>query len=285
MDRRIAPDGEAHWPLVVGPGRIVVGVGLIAVSLLALAAPLTTGTWSVQFLSLFPLAVGLSDLHSTVTNPQLRAHPTAYATCMLALAAALLLFVSPSLAVSGVVVLLIAFLAINGALKMGQAVLGIGSNISLVTLLNGASNVLLALLSWLLWRRLGVETAIGVAVAGYTAAAGWHTLVSPAPHPEDVGTANIANKHPDLKLGLPEHELLGTVGKARSASVAVAATVEAHWLLVLGVVLFAIHLGRMQSTDTWLRWCRHSSLPRATHSWQSRSALFWCCRSDFAGGA
>ena len=40
--------------------------------------------------------------------------------------------------------------------------------------------------------------------------------------------------------------------KLRSSSVAVVATVEAHWLLVLGVVLFAIHLGRMQSTDTWL---------------------------------
>ena len=72
------------------------------------------------------------------------------------------------------------------------------------------------------------------------------------PHPEDVDTAKTANIHPDLKLGLPEHELLGTVGKLRSASVAVAATVEAHWLLVLGAVLFAIHLGRMQSTDTWL---------------------------------
>ena len=96
------------------------------------------------------------------------------------------------------------------------------------------------------------STAIGVAVAGYTAAAGWRTLASPAPHPEDVDTAKTANIHPDLKLGLPEHELLGTAGKLRSASAAVAATVEAHWLLVLGVVLFAIHLGRMQSIDTWL---------------------------------
>ena len=77
---------------LIGIRRIVVGAGLIAVSLLALAAPLATGTWSLQFLSLFPLAVGLSDLHATVTNPQLRTHPTAYAASMLALAAALLLF-------------------------------------------------------------------------------------------------------------------------------------------------------------------------------------------------
>ena len=252
MDRRAEPNDKHLWLPVASLRRIVVGASLIAMSLLALAAPLTTGTWSLQFLSLFPLAVGLSDFHSTVTNPHLRTHPTAYAASMLALAAALLLFISPSLAVSGVVVLLIAFLAMDGALKVGQAVLGIGSNIRLVTLVNGASSVLLALLSWILWRRLGVETAIGVAVAGYTAAAGWRTIASPARHPEDVDTAKAANIHPDLKLGLPEHELLGTVGKLRSASVAVVATVEAHWLLVLGVVLFAIHLGRMQSTDTWL---------------------------------
>ena len=63
---------------LIGIRRIVVGAALIAMSLLALVAPLTNGTWSLQFLSLFPLAVGLSDLHATVTNPQLRTHPTAY---------------------------------------------------------------------------------------------------------------------------------------------------------------------------------------------------------------
>ena len=86
MDRSIAPNDRALWPPVASLRRIVVGAGLIAVSLLALVAPLTTGTWSLQFLSLFPLAVGLSDLHATVNNPQLRTHPTAYAASMLALA-------------------------------------------------------------------------------------------------------------------------------------------------------------------------------------------------------
>ena len=77
---------------------------------------------------------------------------------MLALAAALLLFISPSLAVSGVVVLLIAFLAMDGALKVGQAVLGIGSIIRLVTLVNGASSLLLTLLSWILQPQAGARS-------------------------------------------------------------------------------------------------------------------------------
>jgi hypothetical protein len=102
----------------------MIGIGLIGVSVLALAAPLAVGTWSLQFLSLFPLAVGLADLYATITNPALATRPVSYAAGLLAIAAALLLFLSPSLVVTGVVSLLLAFLVIDGTLKVGQAVFG-----------------------------------------------------------------------------------------------------------------------------------------------------------------
>ncbi len=158
--------------------RFVYGVALIALSVLALAAPLTAGAWSLQFLSLFPLAVGLADLYATVTDPALRTHPASYATGILAVAAAGLLFVSPSLVVNGVLMLLLAFLVIDGLLKLGQMVFGAAASTPrAVAAVNGAFSLLLALLGWVLWRSLGVNAAIGVAVAGYTAAAGWRMLV------------------------------------------------------------------------------------------------------------
>ena len=95
--------------------RIVVGIGLIALSVLALAAPLAAGTWSLQFLSLFPLTVGLTDLYTVSRNPALRARLVSYFSGFLAIAAAIPLFLSPALVATAVVVLLLGFLVIDGA--------------------------------------------------------------------------------------------------------------------------------------------------------------------------
>jgi hypothetical protein len=233
--------------------RLILGVGLIAVSVLALAAPLAAGTWSLQFLSLLPLVVGMSDLYAAVTSPQLRPHPTSYATGVLAVVVALLLYVSPSIVVSGVVVLLLTFLALDGVLKIGQTVLGPASNTPrTIAAVNGASSLFLALIGWALWQKVGAAAAIGVAVAGYTAAAGWRLLVSPQPRHEDVGASKTVNTHPDAKLGLGDHELFGAISARHSASVTVAWRTEIYWLLVVGLVLFATHASRMKSYDTWL---------------------------------
>ena len=109
----------------VGRRRTVVGIGLIAMSVLALAAPLAAGTWSLQFLSIFPFAIGLTELYTALNTPQLRIRPSSYLTGFVAIAAAVLLFLSPALAAAGVVVLLLGFLVIDGALKLGQSLLGL----------------------------------------------------------------------------------------------------------------------------------------------------------------
>lgn len=111
---------STRWP---GRWTRVVGAALILISSLALAAPLTAGKWSLQFLSLFPLAVGLIGLYTTIRTPSLRTRPAAYATGILAIAAALLLYLSSSLVVSGVITLLLGFLILDGVLKLGQALL------------------------------------------------------------------------------------------------------------------------------------------------------------------
>src|SRR3954454_20416092 len=104
--------------------RVAIGVGLIAMSVLAIAAPLATGTWSLQFLSLFPLVVGLNDLYTAVRTTGTRTHALSYLAGFLAISLAVLLFLSPALVVAGVILVLLAFLAVNGALNMAQTVLG-----------------------------------------------------------------------------------------------------------------------------------------------------------------
>src|SRR5262245_47877034 len=172
----VLKNGISNWRLVglrpVGLWRMVVGFGLIAMSLLALAAPLAAGTWSLQFLGLFPFAVGLTELYTVIRNPELRARPASYLAGFLAIAVAVLLYLSPALVAAGVVALLLGCLAIDGALKLGQAFGRDQRTSRTVAAVNGMSSLLLALLGWVLWRSVSLELAIGVVVAGYTAAAG-----------------------------------------------------------------------------------------------------------------
>ncbi len=111
-----------HWPVHLT--RVVVGIGLIAIGVLALAAPFAVGTWSLQFLGLPMLAVVMADLYATITSPLLRTRPASSLTRNRATAAALVLYLSPSLVASGVVAIFLMLLVADSVVKVGQAVFG-----------------------------------------------------------------------------------------------------------------------------------------------------------------
>src|SRR5215212_6494456 len=134
-------------------------------------------TWSLQFLALPMAAVGAVDLYTTVSSRERRAHASSYATACLAIAGALLLFVSPSFVATSVVAILILLLAADGLLKLGHAVIARESAPPGIIVINGVANLFIALVGWWLWRKVNLEIAVGVAIAGYTAGAGWRMLV------------------------------------------------------------------------------------------------------------
>jgi len=230
----------------------LLGAGLIIVSALALSGPFVVGTWSLQFLSLLPLAVGIFDLYGAATGPQ-RSNPISYVGGALALLAALLLYTSPMMVISGLVTFLLIFLAVDGIWKLGEAVAGRDPNVPrVISALNGAFSLLLVLIGWTLWQNIGGSAAIGVAVAGYTAMAGWRMLVSPRSDQAASAAEGDVGVHPDAKLGLGHQELFSAIGARQSASGGGVLQENMYWLLVVGLVLFATHLSRMESTDTWL---------------------------------
>jgi len=240
-----------HWPAQLT--RVIVGIGLIAIGVLALAAPFAVGTWSLQFLSLPMLAVAVADLYATLTSPQLRTRPASYITSILATAAALVLYLSPSLVASGVVAIFLTFLVLDGAVKAGQAVFGPPSGTTrTVAIVNGLSSLILALIGFWAWKTLGLQIALGVAVAGYAAAAGWRLLLAPTGRREAAQTSDATNVHPDNRLNLGSHELFAAGIACRAASAPIVSRLELQWLTVAGAVLFVVHLARMESSDTWL---------------------------------
>ena len=67
-------NGLNAWRSLIGPDsvslpRATAGVSLIAMSVLALAAPLATGKWSLQLMALLPFLVGLTELYSAIRSP------------------------------------------------------------------------------------------------------------------------------------------------------------------------------------------------------------------------
>ena len=234
---------------------MTIGGGLVIAGIIALAAPFAVGTWSLQFLSLPMLAIGVVDLYATLASPDRRTQLASYATGFLAIAGALLLYLSPSLVATGVVGLLLLFLAADGTVKLGQAALGYGHGAAaplIVTAINGASSLLIALIGWWVWQKIDLEIAVGVAVGGYTIASGWRLVVSPIAKREVVETPVVANVHPYERLLLGEKQLLGAVNASRVASSTFVNQTELYWLVVVLLVLFVTHLVRMRSADTWL---------------------------------
>src|SRR3954451_1282872 len=232
--------------------RRVIGAALIVVGLFALAAPFATGTWSLQFLALPMVAVGAVDIYTTISSPERRAHASSYATACLAIAGALLLFVSPSLVATSVVAILILVLAADGLLKLGHAVIARDSAPRGVIVVNGVASLFMALVGWWLWRKVGLEIAVGVAIAGYTAGAGWRMLVAPTGGREQADPTESHDVHPYSRLGLGCHELFGEANRRRIGSAGAIRQAETYWLTAVVVVLFGTHVGRMQSGDTWL---------------------------------
>lgn len=232
---------------------MTIGAALMVVGVLALTAPIAIGTWSLQFLSLVPLAVGIANFYTTLSTPELRARPASYASSLVAVALALLLYVSPSLVVSGIIGVLLALLVTDGAIKIGHAVVGSTSRASrLVPLANGVASLVLAFAGWVLWRNVGVDVAIGVLIGGYTVASGWSMMVSPLPPLKETAEALRDDVHPDPKLGLGPNKLFAATQDRLDASAAAVRQREIYWLVVCGLILFILHLSRMQSTQTWL---------------------------------
>ncbi|WP_166300259.1 metallophosphoesterase [Bradyrhizobium sp. 2S1] len=240
-----------HWSAHLT--RVTAGIGLVVIGVLALAAPFAVGTWSLQFLGLPMLAVAMADLYQTLASPRTRTHPASYVTSILATAAALVLYLSPSLVASGVVAIFLTFLVVDGVVKASQAVFGPPSGTSrTVAIVNGLSSFMLALIGFWVWKTLGLQIALGVAVAGYAASAGWRLLVAPTEQRERDHTSDATNKHPDNRLNLGSHELFAAGLASRASSAPIVGRTELQWLMVVGAVLFVVHLARMESSDTWL---------------------------------
>ena len=91
----------------------VAGAVLMALGVLALAAPMAAGRWSLAILGIPLIVLSVAEAYAAFTSPQ-RADASAYLPSLLALLAGNLLLLSSALVVSSLLILLVAILLIDG---------------------------------------------------------------------------------------------------------------------------------------------------------------------------
>jgi 3',5'-cyclic AMP phosphodiesterase CpdA len=115
---------------------------------------------------------------------------------------------------------------------------------------NGAANILLAIVVWALRDSIG-PLGFGVLLGVRMAASGWQTLFAPAPVRANE-FARPEEQHPDLALGLAPHPIVGVIHREALADAPSRTRRDVHWSLILVAVFFAIHVGRVDADWTWL---------------------------------
>jgi uncharacterized membrane protein HdeD (DUF308 family) len=227
-----------------------VGVLLMGLGAFALSAPLALGRWSLAVLGIPLLALSVAEAYEAFRSPR-RDEVSAYLPSMLAMLAGNLLLLSSALVLSGLVFLLFAILVSNGL----SAILTVwrrpppGRASAIV---NGIVDIACAALLWFLSRIIGAEQALGIVIGAYIASAGWRMLMAPADATTPAATEGTPMVHADPGLALPPNEAFARLrGEINSAAHTVQAT-ELMWMLTLGGVFLAIHIGRMPISDTLL---------------------------------
>ena len=227
-------------------GAVLLGCGLVSI-----IAPLAAGSWAIGLLGLVLVVAGAAEVLHALRLRSSAATSTTYVTGVLMILGGLLLFARPFMVIGGLTALLALVVAADGLARLVRALRGRAGAARWWTLLNGVVSLLLALLIWRQGASMGA-VALGVGLGLYVLSAGWTALMVPEAGIEDVEIARSSNDHPDGRLGLPAHAELGRLRASAVERLEASSPVNAFWIVILILVFFAIHAGRLQTGWTWL---------------------------------
>jgi len=228
----------------------ITGVLLIALGVFALSAPLATGTWSVAILGLPLIALSAVEAYAVFASPR-RGKLSAYLPSLLAMLAGNTLLLSSAFVLTGMLIVLSGILVVDASSKF-LAAWDEEPSTRLPLILNGLVDLGSAALLWYLSRKIGIGQAIGIIVGSYIAAAGWRMLMAPPDAEVTDGTDTSLAVHPDARLVLPPDRIFARLRTEANASWRAVQAADFMWMLTLGAVFLAIHIGRMPMSDTLL---------------------------------
>ena len=228
----------------------IAGALLIALGVWTLTTPLVAGRWSLAILGLPLIAMGIAEAYIAFTSPR-STEASAYLPCALAFLAGNVLLLSSALVSHGLLVLLIAILAVDGFGKIIAAWRRSGAD-RFPLVFNGLIDFGCATAIWHLSRFIGVVQAIGIIVGAYILAAGWRLLMEPVESVAPDSATKVLNVHPDPGLDVPGNENFARLRSETDSGSLFVRAADLLWMSTLGIVFLAIHAGRMPLTDDML---------------------------------
>ncbi len=196
------------------------------------------------------MALSVAEGYATFTSAR-RAEVSAYVPSVLAMLAGNLLLLSSALVISGLLTLLFAILVIDGASKI-LTVWRKPSTERGSVIVNALVDFASAALLWYLSHIVSGEQAVGIVIGAYIAAAGWRMVMAPTETVMPAANTGALTIHPDPRLGLPPNEVFARLRTETDSTAQTVRNSDLMWMLTLGGVFFAIHLGRMPISDTLL---------------------------------
>jgi uncharacterized membrane protein HdeD (DUF308 family) len=231
------------------------GFLLFSLGAVATLAPLFSSVWGVPIVGAAIFASGIVELADAWFSGNTRTH---YSSGVFSVLAGALISFQSAFAFSGLMVVLSLVLLADGGVNVVRAVRGRhattasggGRGHRLWDLINGAANIWLAFLVWLLRDALG-PLGFGILLGLRMAASGWQTMFAPSPSDADAFT-RPEDQHPNRGLRLPPHPIVGFIHREAIADAASRAPTDFYWSVIFIVVFFAIHVGRLDAEWTWL---------------------------------
>lgn len=219
------------------------GILLLVLGAIAILAPLFSSVWGVAIVGVAIFLSGIAELADAWYSDNTRTH---YSSAIYSVLAGALISFQSAFAFSGLMVVLGAVLLVDGATNFYRGVRAW----NLWDVINGAANVLLALIVWWLRDSIGV-LGFGLLLGLRMAASGWQTLSAPEFSAGDEFT-RPEDEHPNRALRLAPHPVIGFIHRDAIAQASWRTPIEFYWSVIFVVVFFAIHVGRLDADWTLL---------------------------------
>ena len=223
--------------------RRTLGLAVMALGLIVLFMPVFVGEWIIALLGIALIAAGLFQFVEIVRAGDKAASRLAYAAGIVTTLLGLILFLSPNLALSALLIAVTVFLLADGGVKIYGAFKQTGAE-RWWSLFNGLFTVALGVLIWyFVTARLGL-VALGVILGLRLLVEGWTMFFLPEKGFEPPDFKPDARRHPDYRLALEESDSVKEIQEPLRQSMTLANGQNIVWCLSLLGIFFFIHVLR-----------------------------------------
>lgn len=220
--------------------RRAVGLGVIALGTIVLFMPILAGAWVIALLGLALIAAGLFQFVETIWSGDDTDSLLVYAAGVVTTLLGLVLFLSPNLVLSGLLISVALFFLADGAVKIYGAFKQTGAD-RWWNIFNGLFDASLAVLIWFFISAALGAAAVGVVIGLWLLVEGWTLVFLPEKAFEPVDIEPDPRIHPDYKLALEPNETVEEIQKPLLQYFTLTRSQNIVWSLTFLGIFFLIH--------------------------------------------